>query len=1391
MNWRNEIFICDRRGNVFRIDFAKGESTLIIRYGNAISHMATNPLQPGELLISSLQTNKLSLYNTNALTSANLLSTLQRVHNKKIEYFEFHPMSRLCLSVSEDSVVLWDTLKLKTVKILTCPNSTEKKPQRFQHACFHNGDLLTCINDCVYIWDLHTYESKNSLELPPNSASRHLDIKTFSVSPDGTWLLSGGQKHNYVAVWNYQDRTLHRVIALPYGTNGVQKFIFSPDSERCIILTKEGKIICMRLNDFFILFELHAVTSFYLNVSLSADWKLLEVHTDEGLVQIYDVPTVQQHQQKLRQIQSYAATLDQDPTLSDSQKYMPSVDVSRAGVRDAHTSSSVNRRQVQSNTIVSEPEFPTPEETYTLNDNSSSTPQQPQSQFQFSSPPQNNGSRNSALAESKRAAFKKSVPRRIRTTKWTERNAPITANFNDREVPPKQVQLPKSNAKEMALNFEKLRRLLLTHGEYPEKYRTLVWRFVVSLPENNDVFSNLLMKGPHLSTEGLHKRFPITDGRLFRRLCKVLSALAHYSPIFACSDSVPELAFPFLKVYGSDFVSIFETVVTFYRNWGREWLDVVPNAPTGVLDMVEHILEENDPGLLDHFRSHKISAEGYAWTPLKAVFSHNFSKQQWSKLMDHVLTMPPIFLYYFAVAYLSYFRRTLLTMESDEDFNFFFQHESPCDINKIIQKAYDLLQRTELKFPNYKRFEKLPASFYPVMSKFPTQIVRPQLSSRDRILKEEKKLLQRKQRFVEEEKSRLQTGDESMSQMRLNAALKEADDRLQQDMREREEELVKRRTDLINRRLQEKGKADLVESDKAEFSTMNEDVRQLRASQSEMMKCIERANAEIAQLKYERILSDLQKEKVEIQDALSRQGQENSLLREALEEKERQIASLQQEKPQEKPVLQSSQQENLADSQPPSQRDAEEPIVEAEERQRTPLKEEPLDRSAHEAIRVDTLETTGDSEQRALKKTQMPSQADKKTTGSRSRPSDPVGKQLESGVISPPPKPLGAAPVPLQRTRRTPRRDIDTRRQAKKRPSSSHTAPPQTKNRKVVIPKPARSATPSSTSDTPASPPSKGKRNESQSTRSAVQTPAPQLATKQKGQLSEEQNRYIREKFMDFIHSRTTIEGESPGKNASSSGTDYPWMEELSDSISISDSYSLGEVSKDEDSILQTLQERRPAVTFDELNYLHDEDTTEDLSYLDDDDMITTLPSTTLGDFSAPSGLRTDSTLSAQRSSVHLASSPNKSAASTSTAPTLTLNTHTTTSTSSTPTAEMIDPLDYSSSYMSTTGITTTPSASSGAEHPSKWVSSSSNSTSASASLTSTPDSKGTTRRKRLVYSSPSISFTSNPRTSDYLDSESESDDAVPLKYRTESSSMSDADVSTATTDILQTSTSS
>ena len=198
------------------------------------------------------------------------------------------------------------------------------------------------------------------------------------------------------------------------------------------------------------------------------------------------------------------------------------------------------------------------------------------------------------------------------------------------------------------LNRKRLESLLNTYGQFPDKYRLLVWRFLLRLPENSSAFAALVHKGPHPAFKSFRQSFPIRNKRLLNKLERTLSALAHWSPVFADVPYLPNLAFPFVKLFGGDSLAAFETVMSVVLNWcgGKGgaaaaeavasgdadaiaassnaqdgWFDTVPFPPVGVLMLVERLLRHHDPTLHQHLSFIGASSQVYAWSTLRTLFS--------------------------------------------------------------------------------------------------------------------------------------------------------------------------------------------------------------------------------------------------------------------------------------------------------------------------------------------------------------------------------------------------------------------------------------------------------------------------------------------------------------------------------------------------------------------------------------------------------------------------------------------------------------------------------------------------------------------------------------------------------------------------------------------------
>jgi len=116
----------------------------------------------------------------------------------------------------------------------------------------------------------------------------------------------------------------------------------------------------------------------------------------------------------------------------------------------------------------------------------------------------------------------------------------------------------------LTMDQKTLKKLLLNYGEYPSKYRMMIWRYLLCLPENKEAFDVLYTKGIHFTQYHLHKRYPISNSSVFRKIQRILSALANLSPVFGTIDYLPEIIFPFIKVFNQSSQTIFEMILSFF-----------------------------------------------------------------------------------------------------------------------------------------------------------------------------------------------------------------------------------------------------------------------------------------------------------------------------------------------------------------------------------------------------------------------------------------------------------------------------------------------------------------------------------------------------------------------------------------------------------------------------------------------------------------------------------------------------------------------------------------------------------------------------------------------------------------------------------------------------------
>lgn len=160
-----------------------------------------------------------------------------------------------------------------------------------------------------------------------------------------------------------------------------------------------------------------------------------------------------------------------------------------------------------------------------------------------------------------------------------------------------------------------------------------IWKMLLKLPENYDSYAALIGRGTHPAFANLSRKYPVKSQKCTRLLERTLSALAHWSPIFAECDYLPLLIFPFVKLFQNNQVICFEVVASLLSNyetllthkavllsnfnnliilignWASCWFEFFPNPPMNILNMIENLLAYHDRNLLDHFMRYRINCQ--------------------------------------------------------------------------------------------------------------------------------------------------------------------------------------------------------------------------------------------------------------------------------------------------------------------------------------------------------------------------------------------------------------------------------------------------------------------------------------------------------------------------------------------------------------------------------------------------------------------------------------------------------------------------------------------------------------------------------------------------------------------------------------------------------------
>ena len=332
-------------------------------------------------------------------------------------------------------------------------------------------------------------------------------------------------------------------------------------------------------------------------------------------------------------------------------------------------------------------------------------------------------------------------------------------------------ELTAISSHELAVNRKRLQTLYEHHHEFPAKYRLLIWRFLLRLPENTENYHTLLQRGMHPSVKDLKGKCPLRSQRLLRRLERLLSCLAHWSPLFAEVSFAPAFVFPFAKAFGNDEISAFETIITFIMNWCSSWFETFPAPPVAMLSRIERILHFHDPKLLRMFVQRGVTVTQYAWVCLQTLFTEVLAQDDWLKLFDmlFVYSHDPMLLPLVAVAHVIQRRGALMmTRDAAELRLCFTQQAASLHIDSLLRLVRRLRATTPAdifaggvmtgdsagKDSHLRRpLQPLPPGQYPLFANFPEMAINFQKEEREKLRAAEQTAAY-KQRVLEEEELR-------------------------------------------------------------------------------------------------------------------------------------------------------------------------------------------------------------------------------------------------------------------------------------------------------------------------------------------------------------------------------------------------------------------------------------------------------------------------------------------------------------------------------------------------------------------------------------------------------------------------------------------------------------
>ncbi|XP_057321292.1 TBC1 domain family member 31 [Microplitis mediator] len=241
------------------------------------------------------------------------------------------------------------------------------------------------------------------------------------------------------------------------------------------------------------------------------------------------------------------------------------------------------------------------------------------------------------------------------------------------------------------LRLDRLLPILKEYGEYPDCYRSIIWRTIMNLPNNKKAFTGLINKVPGDLIIRLVDDHKLADTTKSSLLALTFSKLVKFCPMLAESSFIPEFIFPFLMVFKKDHLLAYEATLTVILNYCQKWFEYHPFPPLNILGIIENILAEVDPVLIKHYYEKNITSTVYAWPLLRTAMSEVLTDCEWLILWDHLLSYRrPTLLLMCVVAYNICSKRVILLLNDRGNIEEFYRQPGQVPVKDIIKTALRL-----------------------------------------------------------------------------------------------------------------------------------------------------------------------------------------------------------------------------------------------------------------------------------------------------------------------------------------------------------------------------------------------------------------------------------------------------------------------------------------------------------------------------------------------------------------------------------------------------------------------------------------------------------------------------------------------------------------------------